>query len=91
MKIDSVPFCRRKGFSLMELLIVIAIVGTLLAILLPVLSQARDSARTAACADRLRQIGAGLMAYVNDHNGMFIPAASIGGAPQRFWFDELNP
>ena len=54
---------RRCGFTLVELLVVMAIVGLLVALLLPALQTVRESARRTACADHLRQIGLGLLSY----------------------------
>jgi prepilin-type N-terminal cleavage/methylation domain-containing protein/prepilin-type processing-associated H-X9-DG protein len=53
----------RRGFSLVELLVVVAILATLIALLLPALQQSRESARRGQCLSRLRQIGIGLHAY----------------------------
>lgn len=53
----------RGGFSLVELLVVVAVIGTLVALLLPSLQQARESARGAHCLANLRQIGIGLHGY----------------------------
>jgi len=57
---------QRHGFSLIELLTVIAILALLLAILSPALSQARHHARRAACAANLRQVGVAIHLYAQD-------------------------
>jgi prepilin-type N-terminal cleavage/methylation domain-containing protein len=56
------------GFTLVELLTVIAIISVLTAILFPVLAQARESARKNTCASNLRQLHHGLMLYVQDYD-----------------------
>jgi len=58
----------RRGFTLIELLVVIAIIAILAAILFPVFAQARERARAAACLSNVKQIGTGLMMYVQDHD-----------------------
>ena len=65
-----------KAFSLIELLIVIAIVGTLLALLLPAVTAARESARRTACIGNLRQIGLAVLSYETVHNEF--PAGRVG-------------
>lgn len=59
---------RRKGFTLVETLVVIAIIAILAAILFPVFAQAREKARQVDCISNIRQIGMGLMMYVQDHD-----------------------
>ena len=56
----------RAGFTLIELLVVIGILSLLIAILLPVLTQARHHARRMACAGNLRQVGVAIHLYADD-------------------------
>ena len=60
---------RRTAFTLIELMIVVAIIAVLIAILLPSLNRARQQAYQVKCAANLRGIGVGILYYVNDHNG----------------------
>ncbi len=62
---------RQKAFTLVELLIVIAIIGVLVGLLLPAVQSARASARSASCQNNLRQIGLALHQYCNAHAGEF--------------------
>lgn len=57
---------RSKGFTLIELLVVIAIIAILAAILFPVFAQAKAAAKKAACLSNTKQIGIGVMLYLND-------------------------
>ena len=61
------------GFTLIEMLVVIAIVGILIALLLPALSAARATARSTECQSNLRQIGIAILAYAEFNRGVFPP------------------
>lgn len=67
---------RRSAFTLVELMVIIAIVGLLIGILAPALGRARTNARRAACAANLRQIGTGLRLYLDAAHDRF-PYASF--------------
>lgn len=73
---------RRAGFSLIELLVVVAVIAVLIGVLLPALGRARDVARIAGCLSNQRQIGAGIHAYAGDWGGVipFGPEADASGS-----------
>jgi prepilin-type N-terminal cleavage/methylation domain-containing protein/prepilin-type processing-associated H-X9-DG protein len=59
------------GFTLVELLVVIAVIGLLLSILMPALSGARRKAYTIVCSSHMRQVSAASMMYVQDNENQF--------------------
>ena len=81
--------CGRK-FTLIELLIVIAIIAILAAMLLPALNKAREKARSIQCINNQKQIGMALSFYQNEFNGYVLPAkfaerATYAYNGQLFW------
>ena len=68
--------CRRKGFSLVELLTVISIISLLMAILLPVLHRARRNARAGVCQSNLRQWGIVFKMYTDEYDGLLVRTKS---------------
>lgn len=77
-------------FSLIELLIVIAIIAILTSILIPALNHAREKGRESACANNLKQIGFAIYLYCGDYNDHLpAPIASSGGVAP-FYIDVLK-
>jgi len=68
------PYSARRGFTLVEVTIVVTIIAILAAILFPVFGRAREAARRTNCASNLYQIGAALQLYARDYDGRFPPA-----------------
>jgi len=66
-------FLMKQGFSLIELLVVIGIIGLVMAISLPALSRVREQAKIIVVGAELRQIGICLEMYMNDNNGKHPP------------------
>ncbi len=61
-----------RGFSLIELLVVVAIVAIFLALLLPALNQAKSKGKTIACLGQLKQFSAAAQMYSGDNNGFLV-------------------
>ncbi len=82
-----------REFTLIELLIVIAIIAILAAILFPVFARARENARRSSCMSNLKQIGLGVMQYTQNYDQRY-PSQSIGGngvAHLDRWMDSTFP
>jgi prepilin-type N-terminal cleavage/methylation domain-containing protein len=85
---------RRLGMTLIELLAVIAIIGLLVAMLLPAVQSARETARLRACSNNIRQVAHAILAH-DQSQGRF-PMGSINnppfwGGPRQSWFPYVLP
>lgn len=83
------------GFTWIELLVVMAVIATLAALLLPGLNRAKAAAKAASCNSKLRQIGIGLNLYLLDSavypHGYEIPKDSGSGSTSWSWEKPLLP
>ena len=82
---------QKKAFTLIELLVVIAIIALLAAILFPVFARARENARKSSCQNNLKQIGIGLLQYVQDYDERF-PQYEVGtnAATDAPYYDPVS-
>jgi prepilin-type N-terminal cleavage/methylation domain-containing protein/prepilin-type processing-associated H-X9-DG protein len=83
---------RKRGFTLVELLVVIGIIAVLIALLMPALQRAREHARRTVCLSNLRQLAQAMIMYNNENKGKF-PAA---GTSQQvddwiYWENDVAP
>ena len=78
-----------KFFTLIELLIVIAIIAILASLLLPSLNKARAKAKSIQCISNLKQCGLAFFMYGNDHTGIAPMGSKTTGGVQRNWADYL--
>ena len=84
---------RRAGFTLVELLVVVAIVGVLVALLLPAIHSARESARRMTCQSNLKQVGIAMELYLDTHRDEFPEMALVPSiTPEKpTMFQVLGP
>jgi len=95
----------RRAFTLLEILVVVAIIAILAAILFPVFSRARENARKASCISNLHQIGLGIAMYRGDYDGInpryrscpdnadstcYSLAPTVSSGPNEIWWAPFD-
>lgn len=80
---------RTRGFTLVELLVVISVIAVLTALLLPALTRARLTAKAVTCTAQMRQAGLAALSYAGDFDDL-IPIAA-GSSPGWRWYDLVLP
>lgn len=85
----------RSAFTLIDLLVSIAVMSVLIAIMLPSITSAHEAARRVACRSNVRQIGLGIVMYANDHDGrlpasVFLDPTLFGGSTTAMVTGEAN-
>jgi prepilin-type processing-associated H-X9-DG protein/prepilin-type N-terminal cleavage/methylation domain-containing protein len=83
----------RRAFTLVELLVVVAIIALLIGIMLPALSRARDVARATVCLANVRNTGLAIQMYANEHGSHYPPSScGLHGNPaETWWINALQP
>src|SRR5436309_3385247 len=88
------PMQHRRAFTLIEFLVVIAIIAILAAILFPVFAQAREKARQAACFSNCKQLCLAYQMYAQDYDETIVPGCNFNAGydqknDPRSWYDGL--
>ena len=82
------PHSNHRGFTLVEMAVLVAVIGIIAAILLPVFASVRENGRRTACLSNERQVGMAVMLYVAD-NGETFPSGKI--SPCDCWVSQVRP
>jgi len=85
----TISRARTFGFTLVELLVVVAIVSLLIALVVPSLRGTVAKARTSGCASNLRQQGIAMMSYSADNDGKLTPSFWTSGSVSKSWVTLL--
>lgn len=80
---------RARGFTLVEILVVITVIAVLLALLMPAVQLSRESARRVQCLNNLRQIGIGFHGFHAARD--FFPTTVSGNGARHYWTAQILP
>lgn len=73
----------RRGFTLLDVLVSIAVIALIISLLLPSMSMVTEAGRRVVCQSNLRQIGTGLLQYAESNNGLLAPSVFLHSGPGR--------
>ncbi len=90
MKLHVPQTRHRIAFTLVELLVVVAIIAILVALLLPGLSRAKSQANSARCQSNLRQLNLALLSYAHDFRDYDPPRQGVPYWTQPLFFHRVN-
>ena len=83
IKLTTHRHSRPRGFTLVELLVVITIIGIMAGMMMPQIAKSVERARRMACSSNLRQIGLALRAYTQDNEGRYPFTGSAGDSANK--------
>lgn len=75
----------RKGFTLVELLVVIAVIAVLMAILMPALMRAKEGGKRIVCSSHVRSLGLANTVYADENAGWYVPIMDRTQGDNRYW------
>ena len=78
------------GFTLVEMLVVVAILAILIALLVPLGARGLESSKSAMCRSNQRQLATGVQLYLADHQNTFFPVAWSPSDFPRFWMEAVR-
>jgi prepilin-type N-terminal cleavage/methylation domain-containing protein/prepilin-type processing-associated H-X9-DG protein len=84
---------RRQGFTLVELLVVVAVLAIIAALLFPLFARAKERSRTAACASNMKQLAVAWHLYASDYDETFPLTVSLRspGLGYVYWMEVIDP
>lgn len=91
--LNTSPRIHRAGFTLVEMLVAIALIMLLTAIQFPVFARARENARRASCQSNLKHLGHGFAQYIQDFDEKYPPLYTFSNSstPTLYWFQLMQP
>jgi prepilin-type N-terminal cleavage/methylation domain-containing protein/prepilin-type processing-associated H-X9-DG protein len=91
IRLSSAPRRFDQGFTLIEVLAVIVILGVLAAMVIPAISSVRARGHAVACMSNLRQVGLGMELYLQENRGYYPEIYGKGTEPTKTWMWKLGP